>query len=282
MHRKDYTRKEYLDKKFSTVKYEDKYIMKCLQKDILDFQEYTKDQIKRNKVVLDELLKLVQTTVNECIPEYEVKLYGSHATNLCLPWSDLDIVLINKQTGYSNEYRILQKLYIALQNKPWKKSIKFIDTALIPLIKINATDEYNGMQMDISLQDGKHYGIKCVDLVKRFMTEYEALEPLIFVLKNLLKNANLNDPYTGGLSSYGLILMVVSYLQSQLESNKSILIGDVNLGRLFVEFLCYYGIIFDHTKYVIYTYPPNDNGYDKDQNNFFLVYFANIEYAKWA
>ncbi len=52
------------------------------------------------------------------------------------------------------------------------------------------------MQMDISLQDGKHYGLKCVELVKSFMGEYEALEPLIFALKNLLKNANLNDPYT--------------------------------------------------------------------------------------
>ena len=52
------------------------------------------------------------------------------------------------------------------------------------------------MQMDISLQDGKHYGLKCVDLVKSFMNEYEALEPLIFALKNVLKNANLNDPYT--------------------------------------------------------------------------------------
>jgi non-canonical poly(A) RNA polymerase PAPD5/7 len=52
------------------------------------------------------------------------------------------------------------------------------------------------MHIDISLQDGKHYGLKCVELVKSFMKDYEALEPLIFALKNILKNANLNDPYT--------------------------------------------------------------------------------------
>jgi len=46
------------------------------------------------------------------------------------------------------------------------------------------------------MQDNKHYGLKCVELVKTFMKEYEALEPLIFSLKNILKNANLNDPYT--------------------------------------------------------------------------------------
>lgn len=66
--------------------------------------------------------------------------------------------------------------------------------------------------------------------------------------------------------------MVVSYLQSQLESQKPIFIREGNVGRLFLEFLCYYGIIFDQNKYVIYTYPPNDiNFADKDPNSFFLV-----------
>lgn len=189
-------KKEYLERKFTTSKYEDKYIIKCLQKDILDFQEFTKDQIRKNKGMLDELLGLVQSAVNECIPEYEVKLYGSHATNLCLPYSDFDMVLINKRTQFSSNYGVLQTLYLNLYDKPWKRTIKFIDTAVIPIIKITASDEYNNMQMDISLQDGKHYGLKCVELVKSFMNEYEALEPLIFALKNLLKNANLNDPYT--------------------------------------------------------------------------------------
>jgi DNA polymerase sigma len=67
--------------------------------------------------------------------------------------------------------------------------------------------------------------------------------------------------------------MVVSYLQSQLDSGKSIKIQDGNLGRLYLEFLYYYGIVFDHTKYVIYTYPPNDlNPMDRDPSNVFLVY----------
>ena len=87
-------------------------------------------------------------------------------------------------------------MYLALIDKPWKKSIKLIDSALIPIIKITANEEYNSMQMDISIQDGKHFGLKCVELVKSFMNEFEALEPLIISLKNLLKNANLNDPYT--------------------------------------------------------------------------------------
>ena len=127
------------------------------------------------------------------------------------------------------------------------------------------------MHIDITLQDNRHYGLKCVDLVKSFLKEYEALEPLIFALKNILKNANLNDPYLGGLSSYGLILMVVSFLQSQQENNKSIKISEGNLGRMFLEFLWYYGLMFDHTKYVIYAFPTNEAVTDKDSSNFLFV-----------
>ncbi len=64
-----------MDRKFSINKYDDKYIIRSLQKDILDFQEYTKDQIKRNKSVLDELIRLVQSAVNDCSTEYEVRFY---------------------------------------------------------------------------------------------------------------------------------------------------------------------------------------------------------------
>ena len=61
---------------------------------------------------------------------------------------------------------------------------------------MTSTEQFNNMHIDISLQDSKHYGLKCVELVKSFMKEYEPLEPLIFALKNILKNSNLNDPYT--------------------------------------------------------------------------------------
>lgn len=66
------SRKDILDKKFGSIKYDDKYIIKCLQKDILDFQEYTKEMIKKNKVIVDELIKQVTIAVNDVIPDYEV------------------------------------------------------------------------------------------------------------------------------------------------------------------------------------------------------------------
>lgn len=57
--------------------YNDAYIQQSLQ--------YVNVQIKKVKPKITELIDLFQKAVNELIGnEYEVKLYGSHATNLCL------------------------------------------------------------------------------------------------------------------------------------------------------------------------------------------------------
>lgn len=274
-------RREMLEKKFSTNMYNNEYVLKSLHRDLLDFQEYNREQIRKIKPVQEELLQFIRDAVAETLPDYEVRLYGSHATGLCLSWSDLDTVLVHKkgmsQISFSPG---LHPLYVKLLDKPWKKSIKFIETAVIPLIKIIASDKYNNMQIDISVQDSKHYGLKCVELVKSYMIEFEALEPLLYSLKNLLKNANLNDPYTGGISSYGLILMLVSFLQNQNEHGKNISVKkDSNVGRLFLEFCYYYGVVFDHNKYVINAYPLNgsDNYQDKESMSFLYVrIFFNI------
>ena len=49
------------------------------------------------------LIKNVQNAVNECLKDYEIHLYGSHGTNLYLPWRDLDLILISKKNG-GNKY----------------------------------------------------------------------------------------------------------------------------------------------------------------------------------
>jgi len=38
------------------------------------------------------------------------------------------------------------------------------------------------------------------------------IKPLILVLKQILKVWGFNEPYNGGLSSYALFLMIVSFL----------------------------------------------------------------------
>jgi len=48
------------------------------------------------------------------------------------------------------------------------------------------------------------------------MTEYPNLKYLVLVLKLFLLQRDLNEVFTGGISSYCLILMTVSFLQVKI------------------------------------------------------------------
>ena len=258
----------YLNKKFINYNYnldfiQDKeknnYIINCLSKDILDFENFVTAHIKSSSNIYQDLLKNVEKAVNESIPGYQVHLYGSHATNLCLPWSDLDVVLIPKNLSINsnkgeNNHLLLTKLYENLKNQKWVKDIYYISNASIPIIKIYTIEIYNNIPIDISIQEENHFGLKCVELVKQFMKHYESLKPLVLALKNILKRANLNDPYKGGISSYGLILMIIYFLKQQSFAGIDISLGENknNLGHLFYDFLYFYSFEFEFGKNIIY------------------------------
>ena len=258
----------YLNKKFINYNYnfehiQDKeknnYIINCLSKDISEFESFVTMQIKSSSNIFQDLLKNVEKAVNECIPDYQVHLYGSHATNLCLPWSDLDVVLIPKNLNMiynksENNRSLLSKLYENLKNQKWVKDILYISNASIPIIKIYSIGIYNNIPIDISIQEETHFGLKCVELVKQYMNQYESLKPLVLSIKNILKRANLNDPYKGGISSYGLILMIIYFLKQQSFAGIDISKGEnnCNLGHLFYDFLVYYSFDFEFGKNIIY------------------------------
>ena len=261
---------QYLNKKYIHFKYDETYIISSLSKDLNDYQRFVNERISHNENVYQQLITNLQEAVNESLQEYEVCLYGSHATNLCLPWSDLDVVLVPKGSNVNSKYNhhavCLSQLHEHLKKQRWIKESKFIRSATIPIIKITTVDEYNSMPIDISIQDERHFGLKCVDLVKKYITQYECLKPLVLALKNVLKQANLNDPYKGGISSYGLILMIVFFLQKQQKLNKDISINNSNLGRLFYDFIHFYGLQFEPSKYIIHI--KNNINDDKECFNY--------------
>ena len=202
--------KYYNNKFFKNINIPDEYIHQILQKDIIDFMNLVEYKISIIKPKVNELINLIQNSVEKSLGEdYEVKLYGSHATGLCLPWSDIDVVLCKKNGNinqndnlYSNKYMPLHDLFTYLQKNNDFKSINYIGATSVPLIKIKTKENIDIKNVDISLQDNTHYGIKCVSLVMNYKKEYEVLLPMVLALKNILKQANLNDPYTVSIFIY--------------------------------------------------------------------------------
>jgi DNA polymerase sigma len=65
------------------------------------------------------------------------------------------------------------------------------------------------------------------------------IEPLLLVLKQLLKVNGLNEPFKGGMSSYGLLLMIVGFLQFR-QYDIPCEPKHQNLGEILLDFLQYF------------------------------------------
>lgn len=67
------------------------------------------------------------------------------------------------------------------------------------------------MKVDISFNMSN--GVKSAELIKDFKRLFPVLSKLVLVLKQFLLQRDLNEVFTGGISSYSLILMTISFLQ---------------------------------------------------------------------
>jgi hypothetical protein len=68
-------------------------------------------------------------------------------------------------------------------------------------------------RLTLDITSKSHLGVETVSLVKKLVLHYQELRPLVLVIKQLLNTMRLNDPYTGGLGSYALVIMVAALLQ---------------------------------------------------------------------
>lgn len=88
----------------------------CLTKDLLDYTEFIKkNRMPKIHIVRDELISLIKEAVAETSPDYEVILFGSHATGLCLHWSDIDLVIASKKPQLTTNNYFLHNLYPIIQ-----------------------------------------------------------------------------------------------------------------------------------------------------------------------
>jgi hypothetical protein len=145
--------------------------------------------------------------------------YGSYVTGLALPQSDLDLVLVEESTddhvrNLQND-GILQRLAERLQTETWVGALKIIITAVVPVIKFVASlpltsGELCVVPVDITVRSNDHTGIAGVGFVKTMAKNIPHIIPVTLFLKKCLRERELGDPFSGGLASYGIFLLVTS------------------------------------------------------------------------
>ena len=92
----------------------------------------------------------------------------------------------------------------------------------------------------------QHAGLHGIEVVNSLKEQFEALGPVVLFIKQLLATSNLNDPYSGGLGSYALTLMVAFVLQNKAAA------GD-GTGQCLLAVLEYYMNTFDASNHRIFS-----------------------------
>jgi non-canonical poly(A) RNA polymerase PAPD5/7 len=73
-----------------------------------------------------------------------------------------------------------------------------------------------------------------------------ALRSLVLITKAFLAQRGMNEVYTGGLGSYSIVCLAVSFLQMHPKIRRGEIDPDRNLGVLVMEFFELYGCCFNY------------------------------------
>jgi non-canonical poly(A) RNA polymerase PAPD5/7 len=151
-------------------------------------------------------------------------------------------VVSTKLLTQSNKQRLLAELARAMKTRRITDTVAIIGKARVPIIKFVT---YEGkINVDISLNQTN--GISAGRIINRFLTALPGSRQLIVVVKAFLSQRSMNEVFTGGLGSYAVICLVISFLQVHPKLRRCELDPEQNLGTLLIEFFELYGRNFNY------------------------------------
>lgn len=206
------------------------------------------------------LRKAAIATVSESVaslyPKARVRVFGSEVTGLCLPSSDVDVV-VHGATGSK-----LRAVAGELTNRG-ATAVEVVDSARIPIVKCRL----DGVAIDVSFDTDS--GLRTARVVNDFLAAMPALRPLTLVVKCFLQQRELNETYSGGIGSFATQLMLVSFLQHRHRTDQATSTKSVpNLGSLLLEFFELYGRDYNYARTCI-SVRRNGSYVDKKSKGFF-------------
>lgn len=217
-----------------------------LHEEIMDFYEYMKPRPSEYYMRFDVIARVSQVIVNRW-PHARVEVFGScyhsgEVAGMFLPTSDIDFVVFGQWSKlplftFEEEFK---KAGIAVED-----SLTVIDKTAVPIIKF--IDRWTEVHVDISFN--QETGLLSAAVINDVVQQFPILPQLMLLIKQFLVQRNLNEVYHGGISSYSLTLLAVSFLQ--LHPRRAATDASANLGVLLIEFFELYGRQFNYMKAAI-------------------------------
>lgn len=226
-----------------------------LHQEIVEFGRFVAPSPEEAAARNDSIAR-IQSVVQSIWPSATVEVFGSFATGLYLPTSDVDAVILN--SGCTDIPSGLKALANALTRRNMSKDMQVIAKARVPIIKFEEAE--SGYLFDISFDVAN--GPEAAANVRALMETLPPMRLLVTVIKVFLQQRELNEVYSGGLGSYAVLVMVASFLQMhssrgyRTSSSKSkdkkkkdkepLKPLETNLGSLLVDFFRLYGRALSH------------------------------------
>lgn len=202
-----------------------------LHKEIVDFCDFL-SPTQEEQASRAEAVRCVFDVIKYIWPNCKVEVFGSFRTGLYLPTSDIDVVILG--SGLKSPQIGLNALSRALSQKGVAKKIQVIARARVPIVKF--VEKRSGVSFDISFD--VNGGPIAAEFIKNAISKWPELRPLCLILKVFLQQRELNEVYSGGISSYALLAMLMAMLQNHRECQASL---ERNLGLLLIHFFDFYG-----------------------------------------
>lgn len=222
-----------------------KEIADWLTLEIKDFVNYispSSQEITNRNTLVNNL----KAKISQFWPKTQAHVFGSCATDLYLPGSDIDMVIISTTGDYEQRQR-LYSLASHLRKNQLAKNIEVIATAKVPIIKF--VDPTFNIHVDISFE--RSNGLDAARRIRRWLDLTPGLRELVLIIKQFLRSRKLNNVHVGGLGGYATIIMVYHFLKLHPRvSTGNISVMD-NLGTLLIEFFELYGRNFSYDDLVI-------------------------------
>ena len=217
--------------------------------------------------VEDEVRSLtVQLISNAIVKHYrdaQVLPFGSYETKLYLPLGyaskraymssilshecpsvsrDIDLVIYSDLMDRMDKVSVLHSLANIVKRAGITDRVTIIAKAKVPIIKFVTT--HGRFSVDISINQGN--GVTTGKMVKQFLQELPALRSLVLIIKNFLSQRSMNEVFTGGLGSYSIVCLAISFLQMHPKIRRGEIDPSKNLGVLVMEFFELYGSYFNY------------------------------------
>lgn len=167
-------------------------------------------------------------------PACAVEVFGSSSTGLCLPSADVDVALCNVA---DRQTTAMKRLAERLLERKVVSEVKLVQSARVPVLKL--VERQTGLRADVIVN--RRDGVEASKFLREQIELFPALVPVTLLLKCFLAQRRLGETLGGGMGSFLLVCLVLSFLQRHPSATSAHAFANTTLANLVFDFFRHYG-----------------------------------------